>query len=268
MHPAQRSPLYLGRYKSRSELESEGLGHLPDQLVSELEQAWGVSFPEGYTRDLPFMSHLWQEIRCHYRWVALAARTLLCQKPLLTRRNSLSSFRPMCFYLGIEIVYLVKHLLMLGAGFKAGSHCGYNYYTRGLNSSQSESSNEQNSPILFIHGVGLGLLPYITFLLRLAATDHPVIAVESSHLGMRWVENIPSEDEVVDVIVEILNRLELQSTAVVAHSYGTFMASRLVQRLPHRVQSLVLIDPVCFIMFDGEILGLQVANILPADVFI
>ena len=168
--------------------------------------------------------------------------------------------RPMIFYLGIEVAYLVKHLLMLGAGFKAHSLQGYTYYTRGMESSQDKRREKQQDvkekcPILFLHGVGLGLLPYITFVFRLAATDHPVVAVESCHLGMRWVAEVPSEDEVVDAIVKILDRLELTSTAVVAHSYGTFMASRLVQRMPHMVQSLALLDPVCFIMFDGEILS-------------
>jgi hypothetical protein len=54
-------------YKSRQELEAEGQGHIPDQLVAELEDAWGITWPEGHTPDLPFMSHLWQDIRCHYR---------------------------------------------------------------------------------------------------------------------------------------------------------------------------------------------------------
>ena len=47
------------------------------------------------------MSHLWQDIRCHYR--------------------------PFVFYLGIEVIYAIKHLLMLGAGFKSASHLGFTY---------------------------------------------------------------------------------------------------------------------------------------------
>jgi hypothetical protein len=38
---------------------------------------------------------------------------------------------------------------------------------------------------------------------------------------------------------------------MVAHSYGTFMASRLVQRRRSAVASLTLLDPVCFIMYNG-----------------
>ena len=32
---------------------------------------------------------------------------------------------------------------------------------------------------------------------------------------------------------------------VVAHSYGTFVASAMCQRTPERIQSLALLDPVC-----------------------
>lgn len=42
-------------YAHREQLEERGQGHLPDQLVSELEQAWGVEFEEGHNKDLDFM---------------------------------------------------------------------------------------------------------------------------------------------------------------------------------------------------------------------
>ena len=39
---------------------------------------------------------------------------------------------------------------------------------------------------------------------------------------------------------------------MVAHSYGTFLASLFVQRYPERIEALTLIDPVCMLIFDGE----------------
>lgn len=38
------------------------------------------------------------------------------------------------------------------------------------------------------------------------------------------------------------------------HSYGTLVASRLARLHPHRVQSLVLIDPVCLSMYLPDLL--------------
>ena len=65
------------------------------------------------------------------------------------------------------------------------------------------------SPIVFLHGVGLGILPYIPLLRRLSATGHPVVALESCHLGMRWVESIPSDDEVVQVRSRTVENIKL-----------------------------------------------------------
>lgn len=61
-------------------------------------------------------------------------------------------------------------------------------------------------PILFLHGVGLGLFPYIVFVARLTLTGQPVIAFECDHLGMRWVPRIPDADEVVHNIIAVLEK--------------------------------------------------------------
>lgn len=55
-------------------------------------------------------------------------------------------------------------------------------------------------------------------------------------------------------LVEILDGLQLPSVGVVAHSYGTFMASRLVQRSPSYVRSMTLLDPCTFNMFTGQLI--------------
>lgn len=152
-------------------LQAEGQGHLPDALASELEQAWGLTLKDGRDPKLDFMAHLWQPIRCHYR--------------------------PLAFYVGIELLFAMKHVIMLAIGFTAHKHQGFNYYTKGVIKAgcaqeHSDANNQVGVPILFMHGVGLGALPYISFVMRLAATHHPVIVLESNHLGrlgvhMGWV---------------------------------------------------------------------------------
>lgn len=64
------------------------------------------------------------------------------------------------------------------------SYNGYLYYTydmpavtKGAPGLQCVNPNPK-TPIVFLHGVGLGLFPYVPFLSRLAATGHPVLAVE------------------------------------------------------------------------------------------
>jgi pimeloyl-ACP methyl ester carboxylesterase len=101
--------------------------------------------------------------------------------------------------------------------------------------------------------VGLGLLPYLPLLLRLAASGAPLLAVESKHLAMRLTRRLPAVDGVVAALAAICGEHRLGPLAVVGHSYGTLMASRLVQLHPRLVHSLALIDPVCLMMFSGHL---------------
>lgn len=227
-------------FKSREQLAAEGQGHLPDQLVDEIESAWGVKFKLDdedasqssplEAKDHPFMAHLWQEIRCHYR--------------------------PFIFYLVIEFLFLFKHVAMSSVGFTSHRIKGQVYYMSSNFPHRTLKKDEESIvPFLFLHGVGLGLLPYLSFVFRLLATGRPVLCLESPHLGMRWVDWIPSEEEVTEIIVEILDKHQIDQVSCTAHSYGTFFASRLVQRFKSRVHSLVLIDPVAFVMFSGKLVS-------------
>ncbi|GFH18758.1 uncharacterized protein HaLaN_15613 [Haematococcus lacustris] len=66
------------------------------------------------------------------------------------------------------------------------------------------------APIVLLHGVGLGLLPYIRMLVSLAATGAPVIAVEYKHVGQRWCKDVPSLTDLRDTVLAILRK----------HGYG------------------------------------------------
>jgi pimeloyl-ACP methyl ester carboxylesterase len=101
--------------------------------------------------------------------------------------------------------------------------------------------------------VGLGLLPYLPLLLRLAASGAPLLALECKHLAMRATRRLPAVDDVVEDLAAICREHRLGPLAVVGHSYGTLMASRLVQLHPRLVHSLALIDPVCLMMFSGHL---------------
>lgn len=58
------------------------------------------------------------------------------------------------------------------------------------------ASKDHLHPVVFLHGVGAGLLPYIPFLLRVTALGRPVMAVEYKHLSMRWTDFIPTAPQV------------------------------------------------------------------------
>lgn len=71
---------------------------------------------------------------------------------------------------------------------------------------------------------------------------------------MRLCRHVPSVDEVVPSIAAILKVHDVAPACVVGHSFGTLIASRLLQLHPGRVSSLALLDPVCFLIFSGHLL--------------
>ena len=61
---------------------------------------------------------------------------------------------------------------------------------------RGEAPPNSKEPIVFLHGVGAGLLPYVHIVQEMAALGHPVIAVEYKHLAMRWTSFIPDAQQV------------------------------------------------------------------------
>ncbi|GAX85237.1 hypothetical protein CEUSTIGMA_g12657.t1 [Chlamydomonas eustigma] len=121
----------------------------------------------------------------------------------------------------------------------------------------SSDSTRQMTPIIFLHGVGCGLLMYSELLLLLAATGHPVLVLEHPHISMRftpWAPDVPSADHVVERLLHLIDLWKLPAACIVAHSYGSLIASRLISVRPTAVQSVALIDPVCIGMFMPHLL--------------
>jgi pimeloyl-ACP methyl ester carboxylesterase len=120
---------------------------------------------------------------------------------------------------------------------------------------QWEDDERSQVPILFCHGVGLGLAPYVPLVQRLAATGRPVIAVEFKHLAMRWTRRVPTVDEVADSLVALLAALGVERCDAVGHSFGTFYLSRLLRTRPDLVRTASLLDPVCCCMWTGDLIS-------------
>ncbi len=198
------------------------MAHVEDRLWSPYE--------EGSNPGAPYMAHLREPLR------ALP--------------------KPLAWYLLAEGLAGVKHAVLTAAGFACRRHAGFSYYTLNTpphGAAACEGDDERATPIFFAHGVGLGLLPYLQFVLKLAALGRPVIAIEYPHLAMRWSQFIPTVDQGVDAMLGILAHHGYRQAAWVGHSFGTFFLSRLNRRAPGAVACMALIDPVCMCMWSGHL---------------
>lgn len=61
---------------------------------------------------------------------------------------------------------------------------------------------------------------------------------------MRLVSWIPTVDDMADATAAMLSVHGFSKSAVMGHSYGTMVASRLVMKYPQLVHSMCLVDPV------------------------
>jgi hypothetical protein len=91
---------------------------------------------EGYNPDLKFMSHLWD---------ALPA-----------------SYRPLTFYAITESMDCLTRAMLWAAGLRRHDVCGHVYYTL--------DGDAKLQPVLLMHGVGAGVLPYFGLIFKFAAT--------------------------------------------------------------------------------------------------
>ena len=87
-------------------------------------------------------------------------------------------------------------------------------------------------PILFIHGIGIGLYPYVSFFRELAAQDPDVgiLAIEMLPLSMHITAPPLERDAMCAAITRILDAHGLHRVVVAGHSYGTIIAAHLLHR--------------------------------------
>lgn len=72
-----------------------------------------------------------------------------------------------------------------------------------------------------------------------ATSSHPMIVLEFRHVSMRLCFRASEVDHAAHAVAAIVQQQGFKEACVVAHSFGTFVASRLCQLHPSLVQSLV-----------------------------
>jgi len=120
-----------------------------------------------------------------------------------TEAPLVSAYRPLIFYLLTEAVAAWSHVKLSCQGFKLAASKSEiaTYYIR-----EPACGSSTGPPIVFLHGIGLGLGPYTGFLKRVVS-QHPgrtVIAVQYKHVSMRLTSRIPRVTEVADDVAAFL----------------------------------------------------------------
>ena len=191
--------------------------------------------------------------------------------------------RPLFYYALTDglLCGVVSPMLMKNKGFsfhRTGrrqdspyGHEGPTYwYHPGSSASSSPSSSPSSTastpaaaaaaaaaPLVFVHGVGLGPLPYTGFIddMLKRANGAPMMVIELPFVSQRLsgLNHAPHEDRTTDAIEEALHRHGIQSATFVGHSLGTIYLAWLARLKPHLLASCVFIDPIVFLLHHHKV---------------
>ena len=191
-----------------------------DQFLTDTTNVFDISFQDGYNpKASRFMKHTLEDIRAFH-------------KPLLV-------------HIFVEILGLVSIVILKWMGFsrlKTYHECT----TKWIHTPAKVDT--EKSPIIFLHGVGFGILPYMHFISSLLSLglSRPIIVVEMGHVGMRLsARDAPDLQRIAHDIVDAIHSIGYDRGAFIGHSYGTFVISKIVQDHPNSVDHMCLMDPVC-----------------------
>lgn len=113
--------------------------------------------------------------------------------------------------------------------------------------------DRSKKPIVFIHGIGAGLMCYIPFLIKLLSIDAPIFCIELPYVSMRCTEDVPSMQETVRDLQYMLNRHDFKDAVFIAHSLGTAITSWVVKSMPNYVAGVIFLDPICFMLHYKDV---------------
>lgn len=190
--------------------------------------------------------------------------TGFARKNLLGRREpqryAKYSYDPL---LWIKTYPLGMHLFILGAtevplrfmmkqrGFQHLSigHISY-YFHPGRGQREEELDENENTPIVFVHGIGVGLISYVSLIDAFLDSGRPILLPEIPYVsGFRpWasLNAVLSPAVVCSTLTDMLATHGFLRGAFVGHSYGSSWLSYMCKYAPRATATLVFLDPICF----------------------
>ncbi|KAJ3319185.1 hypothetical protein HDV06_006625 [Boothiomyces sp. JEL0866] len=167
-------------------------------------------------------------------------------KILLTLDTPNIIHRPIVYYCLIRIVDFVCRCLLSMLSFhkKQGE---LPFYLR--------SGSSKELPIVFFHGLGIGLTSYLPFVAALAIhyPDRNIILFEMPSITMKLDENHVLPQEYALHVANCLKELGFEKNIIAGHSLGTTCVRWMDLFHPELVHSRLFIDPVCFSLWTHHI---------------
>ena len=108
---------------------------------------------------------------------------------------------------------------------------------------------------MYCHGLGVGVLSYITLISELVAREprRRLFLTSLPHISMRIVEQQPSPSQIVVAVTDMLRSWGVASAHFAGHSFGTIVCAWVIKGAPSLVAKLTLLDPVCLLLCKHDV---------------
>jgi pimeloyl-ACP methyl ester carboxylesterase len=205
-------------------------------FVDTISSVWNIHFPPGKDASLKFMDPHWAPLRPRV------------------------DLRPLAAYAAAEGAALAAGAGLFAAGFRRRRAGRFVYWALPPRATSTERAANPTPPIVLLHGIGLGALPYIPLARRLAAAAPaaPLAVLELPAAALRaGALPPPGWDAAAAAAVAAGRALGSEAAGgacLVGHSYGSFAAARAALRHPRDVHSLALLDPVCLLTCHPQLI--------------
>ena len=157
--------------------------------------------------------------------------------------------RPLALYAAMRLLWMLSSVFLFSKGFRRHSSGPITYWFR-----RPEEEAAEGEPLVFIHGIGIGVIPYHWFL-SACWSSRATFVVELPHISMQLSGHNDqlSVEQTVDAIDHMLRAHQIQSACFMGHSFGSICVTWIIKHRPHCVLSVVLLDPVCFLLFLPDV---------------
>ncbi|CAE7100927.1 unnamed protein product [Rhizoctonia solani] len=201
-----------------------------EEYLAALENTLGETFPPGYNPELKSIRTTMDDVVIYHR--------------------------PMVWYLVVCAVemFSVATLLYFGFTHYASPVPIFPPRPHTLFSSTSPSpqlsywykpGDTKQTPLVFLHGIGIGLFPYLPLLISYSKShpNTPIIVPELLSISSRITRPPLSGPEFLSSLKSIFHKHHIERYNLAAHSYGTGLASILLRSGP-KPNSTTLLDPI------------------------
>mmetsp|Transcript_30061 Transcript_30061/g.64923 ORF Transcript_30061/g.64923 Transcript_30061/m.64923 type:complete len:667 (+) Transcript_30061:113-2113(+) len=167
--------------------------------------------------------------------------------------------RPLAVYFGTSVLCpLLTMEVMRWMGFRREHVGGLVYWKREPRKDVKPSEDingGSHTPMVFVHGLGVGLVPYYDFIRRLSRRHSGDMYVpEFPCLAMAPWESVPSAREVVAQLQDMLAANGHTSAHFVGHSFGSLIIGWMLKMSPSSMVYATLMEPAQFLLMKSECL--------------